>query len=278
MDPAPGENRGLLVTVLEIKSLNVAYGSKQVLHDISLTTSPGEIVALIGPNGAGKSTLIRAISGVIPIMSGSIVSANQDLIQMSTNQRARVLSVVPQIRQLGGAFTVEQTVMIGRTAHMNFLGQPSRKDHEQIRLAMQNTNTNHLAHRRVAELSGGEQQRVLLARALAQDTPVLLLDEPTNHLDLKHQAAFLSLVRTMTIENGLAVIMALHDLNLVSLNADRVALVVEGHLSASGVPKNVLTAENISAAYQTPVQVIPHPDNKNPLILPARNGIIRKNH
>lgn len=255
--------------MLEIKSLHVSYGPKPVLHGISLSASPGEIVALIGPNGAGKSTLIRAISGVIPIVSGGLFSQGRDLTEMSAGQRARVLSVVPQIRQLGGAFTVEQTVMLGRTAHMNFLGQPSNTDHDQVQLAMRNTQTDHLAHRRVAELSGGEQQRVLLARALAQDTPVLLLDEPTNHLDLKHQAAILTLIREMTKDKELAVIMALHDLNLVSLYAHRVALLMDGHISALGDPKNVLTVENISAAYDTPVQVIPHPDSDAPLILPA---------
>ena len=256
--------------MLEILSLTAAYGKTVVLHDVSLSVSPGEVLALIGPNGAGKSTLIRAASGVIPMRSGSVRFGGGDLTDLTPMNRARILAVVPQARQLGGAFTVEQTVMLGRTAHMNWLGQPGEKDHEHVRLAMQNTNTGDLAHRRIAELSGGEQQRVLLARALAQSTPVLLLDEPTTHLDLQHQASLLSLVRQLAQDNGLAVLMALHDLNQVSLYADRVALLVDGRLTAVGKPTEVLTADKISAAYQTPVQVISHPQRDAVIVLPGR--------
>ena len=133
---------------------------------------------------------------------------------------------------------------------------------------MVNTKTEHLAQRRIAELSGGEQQRVLLARALAQTTPVLLMDEPTTHLDLQHQASLLSLVRDLAHESNLAILMALHDLNQVSLYADRVALLVDGKLIAVGLPEEVLTVKRISEAYQTPIQVVPHPESQTPLIFP----------
>jgi ABC-type cobalamin/Fe3+-siderophores transport system ATPase subunit len=254
--------------MLTIESLNVAYGEKVVLHDFSLTLAPGEIVALIGPNGAGKSTLIRAISGVIKIQSGRVDYNGEDLIEMSPTERARILGVVPQARQLGGAFTVEQTVLLGRTAYMNWLGQAQEEDWARVREAMVNTKTEHLAQRRIAELSGGEQQRVLLARTLAQTTPILLMDEPTTHLDLKHQASLLALVRDLARESNLAILMALHDLNQVSLYADRVALLVDGKLIAVGTPEEVLTIERISKAYQTPVQIVPHPENGTPLIFP----------
>jgi ABC-type cobalamin/Fe3+-siderophores transport system ATPase subunit len=256
--------------MLTIESLYVAYGEKVVLHDFSLKLAPGEIVALIGPNGAGKSTLIRAISGVIKIQSGRVAYNGQDLTELSPTERARILGVVPQARQLGGAFTVEQTVLLGRTAYMNWLGQAQEEDRAQVREAMINTKTEHLAQRRIAELSGGEQQRVLLARTLAQTTPVLLMDEPTTHLDLKHQASLLALVRDLAKESNLAILMALHDLNQVSLYADRVALLVEGRLIAVGTPEEVLTIERISEAYQTPVQIVPHPESGTPLIFPEK--------
>ena len=266
MDPKESKNGGLLVAMLDIQDLTVSYGKKTVLNKVSLTVSPGEVLGLIGPNGAGKSTLIRAVSGVVPKRAGGICWKEQDLNNLSPSQRARILAVVPQARQLGGAFSVEQTVMMGRTAYMNWLGQPQEEDDEQVRLAMEKTNTTQLAHRRVAELSGGEQQRVLLARALAQTTPVLLLDEPTTHLDLQHQVSLLSLVRKLAHENGLAALMALHDLNQVSLYADRVALVVEGKLKVVGKPEEVLTAEVLSKAYQTPVKVI-SPEGGDALII-----------
>lgn len=268
MDPATSKKGGILVAMLKIQSLKAAYGKQIVLQDFTLTISPGEIVALVGPNGAGKSTLIRAISGVIAIQSGSVLYGEQDLINLSPSQRAKIVAVVAQARPLGGAFTVEQTVLLGRTAHMNWLGQPQEHDQLAVQQAMKDTQTEHLAQRRIAELSGGEQQRVLLARALAQTTPVLLLDEPTTHLDLQHQASILTLTRELTHDSGLAVLMALHDLNQVSLFADRVALLVDGQLRAVGLPEEVLTVERISTAYQTPVQVVPHPEGKGRFIFP----------
>jgi iron complex transport system ATP-binding protein len=271
MDLAAGEKRGILVAMLTIESLYIAYGEKVVLYDFSLNVAPGEIVALIGPNGAGKSTLIRAISGVVKIRSGQVTYKGQDLTDISPSERARILGVVPQARQLGGAFTVEQTVLLGRTAYMNWLGQAQEEDQERVREAMANTKTEHLAQRRIAELSGGEQQSVLLARTLAQTTPVLLMDEPTTHLDLQHQASLLALVRDLAKKSNLAILMALHDLNQVSLYADRVALLVEGKLIAVGSPEEVLTIERISKAYQTPVQVVRHPESGTPLIFPNRN-------
>ncbi|MFC1936323.1 ABC transporter ATP-binding protein [Chloroflexota bacterium] len=254
--------------MLQIEGLNVTYGKTKALKGISLSVSPGEIVALIGPNGAGKSTLIRTVSGVVSKKSGEIKYARKDLDKMTPAQRARILAVVPQARQMGGAFTVQQTVMMGRTAYMNWLGQPDVEDHQYVKQALESTCTYHIADRRIAELSGGEQQRVLLARALAQNTPLLILDEPTNHLDLQHQATILSLVQQQVVERGIAVLMAMHDLNTVSLYANRVALMVAGELVKIGKPDEVLDAETIYQAYRTSVQVIRHPDVKVPIIFP----------
>ncbi len=254
--------------MLTISSLRVAYGSRTVLRDISLEVSPGEILALIGPNGAGKTTLVRAVSGTTPAVSGQVIVNGQDLSNLSVTQRARVLAVVPQARQLGGAYSVEQAVMMGRTAYMSWLGRESEADWAAVRLALQQTRLESFARRSIAQLSGGEQQRVLLARALAQSTPVLLLDEPTNHLDLQHQTNLLSLVRKLAEEQRLAVMMALHDLNLVSFIADKVALLVNGELKRFGTPQEVIRAEVISEAYRTPVEIVSHPVTGAPIIFP----------
>jgi len=254
--------------MLKIDSLTVTYGDKVVLRDVSFEVQPGEILALIGPNGAGKSTLIRAVSGVVPIVYGQVSVDGQELTGMSHSQRAKILAVVPQARQLGGAFSVEQAVMMGRTPYLNWLGQEGENDKAVVRSALEQTSLETFADRQIAKLSGGEQQRVLLARALAQSTPVLLLDEPTNHLDLQHQTNLLAIIKRLANEKRLAVVMAMHDLNLVSFFADRVALLVDGELRGLGTPTNVIRAEQISAAYHTPVEIVPHPVTGTPIIFP----------
>ena len=254
--------------MLKIDSLSVAYGNKVVLQDVSFGVQPGEILALIGPNGAGKSTLIRAVTGVVPVKSGRVSVGGQDLSDLSPVQRAKVLAVVPQARQLGGAFSVEQAVMMGRTPYLNWLGQEGETDKAAVRWALEETCLETFADRQIAQLSGGEQQRVLLARALAQSTPVLLLDEPTNHLDLQHQTNLLSIVKRLADEKKLVVVMAMHDLNLVSFFADRVALLVSGELTSLGSPREVIRAEQISMAYRTPVEIVPHPVTGAPIIFP----------
>jgi iron complex transport system ATP-binding protein len=259
---------------LKIDSLTVAYDDKVVLQNVSFDVQPGEILALIGPNGTGKSTLIRALSGVVPIASGQVSIDGQNLSELSANQRAKIMAVVPQARQLGGAFSVEQAVMMGRTPYLNWIGQESESDKAVVRLALEQTNLTGFADRQIAQLSGGEQQRVLLARALSQSTPVLLLDEPTNHLDLQHQTNLLSIVKRLAKEKELIVIVAMHDLNLVSFFADKVALLVNGELRGLGTPEKVMQKDAISAAYQTPVEIIQHPVTGAPIIFPQ--GILEQ--
>jgi len=272
--------------MLRIEKLSVSYGPRRVLREVSLEVNSGEVVALIGPNGAGKSTLVRAVSGVIPVESGRIWSDDlhfqggssagtkpqsrfYELLSLAPMQRARSLAVVPQAASLPPAFTVWEMVLMGRTPHLNFLGQVSANDETIARLALQKVDALELCDRRVGELSGGEQQRVLLARALAQSTPILLLDEPTSNLDLHYQVSFMETVCALAQQDGLAVLVAMHDLNLAARYANRVALLVDGEIKASGTPRQVLTPELISMAYHLPVQVIPHPFADVPLVLPG---------
>ncbi|KAF0107577.1 MAG: iron complex transport system ATP-binding protein [Anaerolineaceae bacterium] len=255
--------------MLRIENLSVSYGSRRVLHGVSLEVQSGEVVALIGPNGAGKSTLVRAVSGVIPVDAGSVRTNGTDLLALPSMQRARRLAVVPQAVSMPPAFSVWETVLLGRTPYLNFLGQTSAADEETARRALVRVDALDLAERRVGELSGGEQQRVLLARALAQSTPILLLDEPTSNLDLHYQVSFMEMVRSLAKQDHLAVLVALHDLNLAARYADRVALMVAGKIEAAGTPRQVLTPELISAAYHLPVQVVPHPFADALLVLPG---------
>jgi len=256
--------------MLKIEALTVSYATRRVLTEISLEVNSGQVVALIGPNGAGKSTLVRAVSGIIPVQGGKVSMNGEDLLAQTTMRRARCLAVVPQAVSIPPAFTVWETVLMGRTPYLNFLGQVSAKDEEIARLALDRVDALDLAERRVGELSGGEQQRVLLARALAQSTPILLLDEPTSNLDLHYQVSFMETVSSLARRDNLAVLVALHDLNLAARYSDRVALLVDGAIRAAGTPRQVLTPDLISAVYHLPVQVIPHPFADVPLVLPGK--------
>src|SRR5574338_771955 len=245
--------------MLKIQSLSVSYGARRILHEISLEVQSGEVLALIGPNGAGKSTLIRAVSGVIPTAGGRVRTNGDDFASLSTLQRARYVATVPQAVSLPPAYTVWETVLFGRTPYLGFLGQPSRKDEEIARQSLERVSALHFMDRRVGELSGGEQQRILLARALCQSTPILLLDEPTAHLDLQYQVGLLELVTELAQKDNLAVLVALHDLNLAAHYADRIAMMVAGNIKAMGTAKEVLQPELIAEAYCLPVQVVKHP-------------------
>jgi iron complex transport system ATP-binding protein len=254
--------------MLELHSLYASYNGKNVLEDITLQVQPGEVLALIGPNGAGKTTLIRTASGVLRPKAGKVFASGEDIFQLPPHLRASRLAVVPQARLLPPSFTVYETVLLGRTPYLGWIGKPNQQDRKRVNWALEKTYTADLAGRSIGQLSGGEQQRVLLARALAQDTPILLLDEPTAHLDLRHQSGLLNLVQELAHEQRLAVLMALHDLNLVALYSDRVALLVDGCLKTTGSPEDVLTAGYLSESYQVPLSVTVHPEYGTPLILP----------
>lgn len=255
--------------MLQVNSISVSYGKRRVLSEVSLNLAAGQMLALIGPNGAGKSTLIRALAGVVRLDGGQALVNGQDINSLDTFARARLMAFVPQVFQLPPAFTAWETVLLGRTPHLNWLGQLSERDQAIARRAMERTHTLELAERRAGELSGGEQQRLLLARALAQETPILIMDEPTTHLDLQYQISLLDQVRALARQDNKAVLVVMHDLNLVARYADRVALLLDGRLQAHGCPAQVLTPALLSRAYKLPLQVLPIDSSGAAFIAPA---------
>lgn len=265
--------------MLEVRDLQAGYDGRLVLKGVSFSLTEGRILAVIGPNGAGKSTLIRALSGVIPALGGSLRYDGRDLSAMPAHERARLLAVVPQARGLPASFTAWEVVLLGRTPYLNWLGQVSARDEEITAEVMRRTHTLELAQRRISELSGGELQRLLLARALVQSTPVLALDEPTAHLDLRYQIEILDQVRALVHggRNGsgrrpLSGLVVLHDLNLVARYADQVLLLVDGRVRALGTRDEVLRADLLSEAYQIPLEVLQRPQSGEPVILPLHFG------
>jgi iron complex transport system ATP-binding protein len=253
------------MTHLTIEHLSVAYQRRIALRDVSLDVRSGEVVVLIGPNGAGKSTLLRAIGGTLTPAAGRVCLDGDDMSRLRPAERARLVAVVSQAARLPEAFTAGEVVLMGRHPHLPRFGGERASDYEAARQAMLRTDTWELAERRVGELSGGEQQRVLIARALAQEPRVLLLDEATAHLDLRHQLATLGLARKLA-RSGLLVVAALHDLNLAAQHADRLALLDGGELLTCGAPEHVLTPDLLRRAYGVAVLVSAHPLTGAPLV------------
>ena len=255
--------------MLRIEKHTMGYpGKPDILRDIDLELNRSDILALIGPNGSGKTTLMRGITGLLPPRSGRVSFDDRDLFSMPIRERASLISVVPQMATLPPGYTVFESVSHGRTPYLNWYGKLSEKDREAIESALRLTGLEALADKEVAAISGGEQQRVILARALAQDAPVMILDEPTNCLDLRYQIELLELVRQVSRQKGLCCLLIIHDLNLAARFADRIAILDKGSIAACGTPEAVLRPELLTEVYKTPVKVL-KTDSDGIIILPG---------
>lgn len=220
-----------------------------VLDSVDLDIHNGEFAGIIGPNGTGKTTLLKVLTGVKKPLSGSIHLDNHDMKTLSRHEIARIMAVVPQSSFVPPLFTVEDVVSIGRYAHSSKRFTTTASDKAAIDKALSITGIEHFRNRYISELSGGERQEVLIARALAQEPKLLLLDEPTANLDIKHQLKILGLVRKLIDDQKLTALMVIHDLNLAARFCDKLILLHNGKVHAVGSAKEVLTSENIAEAY-----------------------------
>jgi iron complex transport system ATP-binding protein len=248
---------------------NAGYTHHPILKDIHFELPPGRILAVIGPNGCGKTTLIRAISGVLPLIQGDCHINGTNLLTTDETTRARLLAIVPQSTHIPPTFRVEEVVLMGRTPYLNWIGSTSAKDIEIAREAMRLTDVEAFTGRWCGELSAGERQRVILARALAQSTPVLMMDEPTSHLDLRYQIEFLEITRKLARQQGKTILIALHDLNLASRFGDIIMAMKNGQAVAYGTAKDVLQPEIIRDIYGLPVEVFQSPGSRQTIIFPV---------
>jgi iron complex transport system ATP-binding protein len=241
--------------VLSFQGVSAAAGSRPILHGVTLALHAGEVLTLAGPNGAGKTTLFRVASRVLRPSQGSVSLLGRPLDAFSRRELARVLAVVPQDAAIAFPFRVGEVVLMGRSPHLGTLGFETRADLERAREAMARVGIAELADRSVLELSGGERQLVLLARALAQDPRVLLLDEPTAHLDLRHRVRVAALVRELAREGRSALVVS-HDLGLAARSGDRIALLRRGELLALGTPREVLTPAHLRATFEVETEIL----------------------
>ena len=232
---------------LRADAVRVSLGGRPVLHDVDLEAHPGEVLALLGPNGAGKSTLLKALAGLVPY-EGRVALGGVDLTDLSPRERAQRIAYVPQRSLLRSALSVTDVVALGRYAHVGGFGGLSKTDEEAVERALRTAHADVLKDRIFTQLSVGEQQRVLLARALASDAPILLLDEPTAALDVGEGMAVLALVRKLR-ERQHTIIVVLHDLADARSTTDRALLMKEGRVVERGETSAVVAPEPIRAVY-----------------------------
>ncbi|MEM1660184.1 MAG: ABC transporter ATP-binding protein [Candidatus Bathyarchaeia archaeon] len=235
-----------MVIEVEVKGVKVYYKSIKALDGVTLSVKNGEILSIVGPNGAGKSTLLKVINGVLRPKIGTVYIDQKSLSDISPREIAKRIGLVPQKIQLTGMLTVYDFVMTGRRPYIDFT--PSKRDEEKVYEALETVGAINLADRSLEELSGGELQRVIIARALAVEPEVLLLDEPTNSLDLKYQVEIQKIVKSLR-SKGLIIIMAIHDLTYAYRISDKILMLSNGRVFAAGKPEEVLTPKNILAVY-----------------------------
>ncbi|MBU1041567.1 MAG: ABC transporter ATP-binding protein [Proteobacteria bacterium] len=244
--------------MIRVTKLHVKYGRREVLHGIDLTIARGELVGLLGPNGSGKTTLIKALAGLLPAASGRIEIGGADLGGLSHRERALKISCVMQRAEAPAGFSVRELVLMGRFAHTGMLSGYGPLDYAAAAAALKDAQAEDLAERQASELSGGEVQRVLLARALAQGRELLLLDEAVSALDMARRVEAYDLLAELNA-GGSTVLSALHDLNLAALYCPRLVFLKAGRIALDGPTAEIFTEANLKDLYETDIRVAAHP-------------------
>jgi iron complex transport system ATP-binding protein len=252
--------------MLATSSLSCGYRGRPVFSGVSITLRPGELFAILGRNGVGKTTLLKALARLLRPISGVVTLDGKDVWSRSRSEVAQAVAFTSQVLAPDWPFTVHEFVALGRAPHRGWWRPLTAGDRRVIAAALDLLGLGACGGRPVTELSGGEWQRVRLARALAQEARVLLLDEPTAHLDPRFQLDLLTAIRGLVRDQNLAVVMTLHDLNLVGPWADRVALLVDGGVFLEGPPDAVLTGPALATAYGVRLAVAPHPVTGAPMV------------
>ncbi len=243
------------MTMLNVSNLSAGYGDTDVITDISFSLEKGELIAILGRNGSGKSTLIKALQGLLKNTRGTVEVNKKDVFGLSTRLLAKQIAYVPQIASLTFEFSVLEIVHMGRYVHQGRMEKIKSLDNSTIQDVMKLTEILHLQHKKIAHLSGGEQQRVFIARALAQDTPLLFLDEPSSHLDISYQVDIYRILKRLQEEKGKTILTTEHNINLVVPYSQRLMFLREGKIFAQGTPEKLITKSYIREVFQADVDI-----------------------
>lgn len=237
---------------LSTENIRLSYGAREILKGVSINGNTGEFIGIIGPNGSGKSTLLKCIYRILKPHAGQVFLDGEELSGISIRNSAKKMAVVAQHNYYNFDFSVMEVVLMGRAPHKKTMERDNAKDFQIAQKALETVEMEGFANRSFSTLSGGEQQRVILARALAQQTPCLILDEPTNHLDITHQIQLMKIVKNLEV----TVISAVHDLNIAAMFCDRLYVLQDGEIVGQGTPQEVLTAEFIKKIYRVETEIV----------------------
>ena len=248
------------------KNLSYSFGENLVLKNVSFHVPRGDFFIIIGPNGSGKTTLMKIISGILKPQNGELKILNRSIDQYHRKALARTIAFVPQMNFVDFPFTVTEIVLMGRSPYLGMLGLEDDNDLEIAHQAIAFTDLENLAHRKLDQLSGGEQQRVFIARAICQEPDIILLDEPTASLDLAYQVRIMDLMEQLKTEKSISVVMVSHDVNLAAMYADHLLLLHNGQVLCQGLPDEVITYQTLETAYGCTLLVDEGPLGKSPRV------------
>jgi iron complex transport system ATP-binding protein len=253
--------------IISLKNVSFSYGQQSVLEDIDLSVFPGDFIGIIGPNGSGKTTLLKLISGILKPQNGRIMLFNQDILMIPRKKIARIISVVPQESHVAYNYKAKEIVFMGRIPHISQWQGETILDYQISQNAMKKTDSLCHAEKGIHQISGGEMQRIYIARALAQSPKILMLDEFASHLDLNYKYEMIRILKDTLQKDVKCIISVFHDLNLASFCSDRLILLDKGKIEISGTPQEVINNNNLKKVYRSKAHIIQHPELAIPQVI-----------